>query len=388
MLKIYFYICYTKEGKIKIGFLKEENLYKAKKKLKEKRLYCKKIYKIPFLKSKLKTADILILFSQMKMFIKNGYSFLKILDVIEENKNLKIYIDNMKNSLKKGESLYEIFKNSGLNLKNTELMIIKSGEQSGNIYKSFETIEEKIQTKEKIKKEIIRVMIYPFMVFLMIIFLTIFMGIYILPDFIKIIETTSQEIPFITKIIIHFTGNLKIIVFALFILTLFLQHILKSKKYKEKIFQKIIKIKIFKIIIDKIFILNFTNILGTLLNSGITIIEAIELIKNENEYKYFKLKLEKAGTFLRKGNSIGYSFEKIEIFSKIDLEFIKSGEETGELVNTLFMISSKNTEELGEKIKIGIKILEPISIIFVGIIIGGIFLGMYLPIFQMLDNIK
>lgn len=387
MLRLFFYIGCFKDGKRKHGFYKERNSNEVRKVLKEQKIYIEKIYRIPFFYFKTKTEDILMIFSQGKMFIKNGYPFLKILDILEENKNLKIYIENMKNSLKKGESLYEIFKNSGLNLKNSELMIIKSGEQSGSIYKSFESIEKGIRSGQKTKKEIRRIMTYPVIVFAVIIFLTVFMGIYILPDFVKIIENISKEIPFITKVIIYFAVNLKIMIFIILIFIFCIIYIFKNKKYKEKLFQKLIKIKIFKNIADKNFISNFAEILAVLLNSGITITESINLIKDESGYEYFKIKLERAEIFLKTGESIGNSFEKMDIFSNIDLEFIKSGEETGELVETLYMISEKNREELREKLKIGIKILEPLSIIFIGIIVGGIFLGMYLPIFQMMDNI-
>ena len=387
MLRLFFYIGCFKDGKRKHGFYKERNSNEVRKVLKEQKIYIEKIYRIPFFYFKTKTEDILMIFSQGKMFIKNGYPFLKILDILEENKNLKIYIENMKNSLKKGESLYEIFKNSGLNLKNSELMIIKSGEQSGSIYKSFENIEKGIRSGQKTKKEIRRIMTYPVIVFAVIIFLTVFMGIYILPDFVKIIENISKEIPFITKVIIYFAVNLKIMIFIILIFIFCIIYIFKNKKYKEKLFQKLIKIKIFKNIADKNFISNFAEILAVLLNSGITITESINLIKDESGYEYFKIKLERAEIFLKTGESIGNSFEKMDIFSNIDLEFIKSGEETGELVETLYMISEKNREELREKLKIGIKILEPLSIIFIGIIVGGIFLGMYLPIFQMMDNI-
>ena len=387
MLRLFFYIGCFKDGKRKHGFYKERNSNEVRKVLKEQKIYIEKIYRIPFFYFKTKTEDILMIFSQGKMFIKNGYPFLKILDILEENKNLKIYIENMKNSLKKGESLYEIFKNSGLNLKNSELMIIKSGEQSGSIYKSFESIEKGIRSGQKTKKEIRRIMTYPVIVFAVIIFLTVFMGIYILPDFVKIIENISKEISFITKVIIYFAVNLKIMIFIILIFIFCIIYIFKNKKYKEKLFQKLIKIKIFKNIADKNFISNFAEILAVLLNSGITITESINLIKDESGYEYFKIKLERAEIFLKTGESIGNSFEKMDIFSNIDLEFIKSGEETGELVETLYMISEKNREELREKLKIGIKILEPLSIIFIGIIVGGIFLGMYLPIFQMMDNI-
>ena len=236
MLRLFFYIGCFKDGKRKHGFYKERNSNEVRKVLKEQKIYIEKIYRIPFFYFKTKTEDILMIFSQGKMFIKNGYPFLKILDILEENKNLKIYIENMKNSLKKGESLYEIFKNSGLNLKNSELMIIKSGEQSGSIYKSFESIEKGIRSGQKTKKEIRRIMTYPVIVFAVIIFLTVFMGIYILPDFVKIIENISKEIPFITKVIIYFAVNLKIMIFIILIFIFYIIYIFKNKKYKEKLF--------------------------------------------------------------------------------------------------------------------------------------------------------
>ncbi len=337
MLRLYFYTGRFKNGKRKQGFCKERNSNEVKKILKEQKIYAEKIYRIPFLSFKAKAEDILMIFSQGKMFIKNGYPFLKILDILEENKSLKIYripflsfkakaedilmifsqgkmfikngypflkildileenkslkiyVENMKNSLKKGESLYEIFKNSGLNLKNSELMIIKSGEQSGSIYKSFERVEKGIRSGQKTKKEIRKVMTYPVIVFTVIIFLTVFMGIYILPDFVKIIENISKEIPFITKVIIYFAVNLKIMIFIILFLTVFMGiyilpdfvkiieniskeipfitkviiyfavnlkimifiilvlifsiiSLLKNEKYREKLFQKLIKNK-------------------------------------------------------------------------------------------------------------------------------------------------
>ena len=387
MLKLYFYTGYTKKGEFKTGFIKNINFENLKKELKEKDIFINKVYFIPFFINKEKSEDILLIFTQSKMFIKNGYSFQKILEILSGNKKLKIYVDRMKESLSKGESLYEIFKNSGLNLKESEFMIIKSGEQSGNIYKSFETIEEGIKNREKVKKEISKIMIYPLMIFTIIIFLIIFMGTYILPDFIKIIEMSQQELPLITRIIISFTKNFYLIIVFIILTFIFCINIFRKKKLKEKFFNLFIKIKIFRFFKNKIFISNFTDILGVLLSSGITIIEAIELIKLETEYIYFKEKLEVIEENLKKGKSIGYSLEKINIFSKIDLELIKSGEEAGELVETLFTVSLKNKEYLKEKLQVGIKILEPISIIIIGIITGGIFLGIYLPIFQMMDNI-
>lgn len=387
MLNYYFYTGYTQDGNFKFGFKRDFDLKNLKIELREKNIFIKKVYTLPFFSKKEKSEDIIILFSQAKMFVKNGYSFEKIFEILSENKNLKIYIDKMKNSLEKGDGLYEIFKNSGLDLKNSECMLIKSGEKSGNIYKAFDDIENEIKNRENLKKDIIKIMIYPLIVLIMVIFLVVFMGVYILPDFIKIIKETSQELPFITKMIIKFVDNFYFIFFLLLLIFFICKSFLKNIKIREKIFQKLMLIKSFRYFQNIVFVSNFTRILEVLLSSGITIIEAINLVKDETKHIYFKEKLEIVEENLKRGKTIGDSFENINIFSKIDLELIKSGEEAGELVETFSIVAFKNKEKLKEKMELGIKILEPVTIIIIGIITGGVFLGMYLPIFQMMDNI-
>ena len=387
MLKLYFYTGYTRKGKFILGFSRGNNEKDVRKKIKSEDIFSEKLYYIPFLTRKEKLEDVIMIFTQSKMFIKNGYSFQRIFEILGENRNLRFYIDKMKESLRNGESLHEMFKNSGLNLKASEYMIIKSGEESGNIYQAFEIIEKGMRDREKAKKEILKIMFYPLTVFIMIIFLIMFTGIYILPDFIKIIKVSSQSPPLITRFIIFFADNFIFIVsIGIFILVI-ITGFLKKKKIREKLFQKFMKVNIFKYIEDKIFISNFTYVLGILLASGITITEAVKILEEETDNVYFEKRIEESEKYLRKGKSIGKSFEKMEVFSKIDLEFINSGEESGELVDTLFAVSSRNKEYLKEKFQLGIKVLEPVSIIIIGIITGLIFLGIYLPIFQMMDNI-
>lgn len=230
MLKLYFYTGYTRKGKFILGFSRGNNEKDVRKKIKSEDIFSEKLYYIPFLTRKEKLEDVIMIFTQSKMFIKNGYSFQRIFEILGENRNLRFYIDKMKESLRNGESLHEIFKNSGLNLKASEYMIIKSGEESGNIYQAFEIIEKGMRDREKAKKEILKIMFYPLTVFIMIIFLIIFTGIYILPDFIKIIKASSQSPPLITRFIIFFADNFIFIVSVGIFILIIITGFLKKKK--------------------------------------------------------------------------------------------------------------------------------------------------------------
>lgn len=393
---IFFYRGYFQNGKIKFGFIREEkeiNENEIRKILKKKSIFVKNIYKISNLfnlslfKEKQRAEDILNLFAESQMFIKNGYSFFKVLEILEENKNLKKYIEKMKISMKKGESMYEIFKNSGVKLKNTEFMIIKAGEESGNICRAFEIIQKGIQQREENRKAVQKIMIYPSVILVMVVLLILFLGVYILPDFIKIIESSGKELPMLTKIILWGSRNFLFILLIIFISIFFVTYVLKSKNKREILFQKLTKIHIFKIIIDKIFIAVFSDTLAVLLNSGITITMGINLIKNESEYRYFSEKLTAVENELKRGSTIYSAFKNIKIFTGTEEELIKAGEEAGELVEVLELISQRTKNEIKQKTDIGIKLLEPFTIIIIGIIVGTVFLGIYMPVFQMMDSI-
>lgn len=300
MLNTYFYTGYLKNGRVKLGIKKGADKEEIRKNLKNSGIFPENILKIPFLSKKAGTEDIINLFTESRMFIKNGYSFFKITEILEENPNLKIYTNKMKISMKEGRSIYEIFKNSGLPLKNTDFMIIKSGEESGNIYRAFENIEKRIKENDRRKREVKRIMTYPAVVAAAVVFLVLFMGGFILPDFIKIIETNKKELPVITRGIIWYTENFLYtatgILFFIFSAVIFF----KKENNREKFFNFLLKIKFVKNIINTIFIITFAEILSMLLNSGITITESIHLIRDETKHGYFIEKLETAENDLRR----------------------------------------------------------------------------------------
>ena len=387
MLNIYFYTGYSKNGRAKLGIKKGTDREEIRKNLKNSGIFPEKILKIPFLSKKAGTEDIINLFTESRMFIKNGYSFFKITEILEENPNLKIYTDRMKISMKEGKSIYEIFKNSGLPLKNTDFMIIKSGEESGNIYRAFENIEKRIKENDRRKREVKRIMTYPAVVAAAVVFLVLFLGGFILPDFIKIIETNKKELPLITRGIIWYTENFLYITAGILFFIFSAVIFFKKENNRERFFDFLLKIKFVKNITDTVFIITFAEILSMLLNSGITITESIHLIKDETRHKYFAEKLEIAENDLRKGNTVYAVFKNMGIFSKLETELIQAGEEAGELVEVLELISQRKNENFRQQTDMWIKFLEPVLIIIMGIIIGTVFLGIYMPIFQMMEEI-
>lgn len=387
MLRVFFYLGYTKKGELKFGLQRHQDLKSLRSFLNAQQIFIKRIYALPNIIEKSNKKELLIFFTQTRILLKNHYSFSRIIELLSENKMLSVYATKIGVELKKGNSLYNSLKKSGLHLKNSDLMIIKAGEESGNIYYAFCIIEKQLLRTRKLKKDLKKLMLYPSITFFLTIILVIFIGKYIMPDFVKTLTNSSLQLPTITKIVIYFSNNSFYFLIILVILIFSIKICFKKTKFRYFLFNFLIKFNFIKNMLNKFFILHFISILKELFSSGITITESIEIIKKELKYDYFISKLDFAEDFLKKGNTIHSSFKTMNIFSKLDLELLKLGEESGELENIFSTIKDNLNIEFEEKINIALKLIGPFSILILGIFIGSIFIGMYLPVFQIMDSI-
>lgn len=382
-MKIFFYLVCDKIGNKKIGFLKGQSKNEVENSLRKKGYLIIKIKKIIFIQSEISKAELKDFFMKLKVFVKNGYQFYKIIEIFQGNEKLDFYIERMKKSINEGRNLHSIFEESGLPLKEVDIFILRAGEETGKLYNSFEGIEERISQEIEKQKRIRKILFYPILVLLIVIVLLIFLGKFILPDFVNIIG--KDRIPIFTRVIIFLANNIIYVFLFLIIFFIGIKKLYKNKR--ERIIEFFLKNKILSKIIIGNFILYFSKILVILLESGISLSDAISIIIDSINNDFFRKKLLMAKNHLIKGKDIFYSLESMDIFDKVELEFIKTGEQSGELSSMFQLIYERKKEVLDEKIDRFIKLLEPTLILIIGIIVGGIFLGIYGPILEMMNNI-
>ena len=149
----------------------------------------------------------------------------------------------MKNSLKNGEKISFIFKDSGLNLKKIDFIILKTGEESGNLVKSFLIIEDRLKNRIKLKRKLKKILIYPEILLIFVLLIIIFLGKFILPNFVDMLNEMEITISKTTKWIIWFANNFLYIA-ALIITMIFI--LKKLKKINYIFFNFIFKFKIIK----------------------------------------------------------------------------------------------------------------------------------------------
>ena len=384
-MKNFIYYVVDRNGKKRVGFSDEYEKEDVLKKLKENKFFVIKILKINIFKKEISKKYLLDFFIKLEFFVKNGYQFYKIIEFLEEDEKFYYYIQKIKLSIRNGEKLSEIFKNSGLPLKEMDLAILRASEETGNVYESFKGIAERLKEELDREKKIGKIMIYPKIVSGVILILLFFLGKFILPNFVEIIGMENTAL--VTKSIIFFSEN---ILWVFFIFAFFygiIKFLLKKQEFRKILFRIFLKIDFIRKIIENNFILYFSQMINIFLESGITVSNGIEIIRNSISNEFFREKLDITKELLKNGEDIYTSIKEMKIFNKGELELIKTGEETGELSEMFRLIFIRRKETQEYKIDRYIKFLEPLTIIIIGLFVGVIFIGVYSPILNMMSSI-
>ena len=384
-MKNFIYYVVDRNGKKRVGFSDEYEKEDVLKKLKENKFFVIKILKINIFKKEISKKYLLDFFIKLEFFVKNGYQFYKIIEFLEEDEKFYYYIQKIKLSIRNGEKLSEIFKNSGLPLKEMDLAILRASEETGSVYESFKGIAERLKEELDREKKIGKIMIYPKIVSGVILIILFFLGKFILPNFVEIIGMENTAL--VTKSIIFFSEN---ILWVFFIFTFFygiIKFLLKKQEFRKILFRIFLKIDFIRKIIENNFILYFSQMINIFLESGITVSNGIEIIRNSISNEFFREKLDITKELLKNGEDIYTSIKEMKIFNKGELELIKTGEETGELSEMFRLIFIRRKETQEYKIDRYIKFLEPLTIIIIGLFVGVIFIGVYSPILNMMSSI-
>lgn len=346
-------------------------------------------YKIIKKKFQVSSNDILLFTENFRNLLESGITItiaLEILSEQEKNKDFSNIILKIRNSILSGCNLYTSFLEFNHIFGNGYLNLLAIGEETGSLTENLEKICENLILEKKIKSKIKEALFYPIIVLCFTILLILFMLIYVFPNFLQLFQDSNIELPFFTKILLNLSKNSFFIIFLLFfsisLITIFSKYI--SQKTKEKIKLKLPLVK--KIILKKS-IIYFSNNFYITIDAGIGIISALELIKETSPYFFIQQITTKIQIQIKNGKSIFDAFSNTSLFSPTQLKLIGIGEKTGTLPKAFKNIALTTQKDLEREIFHLIIFLEPILLLFLGIIIALLIIAIYIPIFNITDTI-
>ena len=333
---------------------------------------------------KIKGKDLCSFTKGMYYLLKGKIELTEALRIISEsyNKEIKNRITKTIGKIENGSSLWKAFNSFTQNHEFLEM--IKIGEETGNLEIIFKNLFEKYEFREKIRKNIRNLSIYPMTVIITaFVIVTILLKV-VVPKFTVIYSDLDQELPELTKIVIRISEIIDkygfiilILLISGIILFLFL------KRNNQKFFEKItLKIFVFGKIYKNIAILNFTQNMYSLTDAGVSFPDSLKMCVN-SENILLNEEIRKIIFRLEKGTGIKKSFENLNFFDEEYKGFLRIGEKTGKMTVSFENLAIIYSEKVSEKTQLLLKIIEPLSIIFIGIIIGFIVFAIMLPIFKM-----
>mgnify|MGYP001014677922 FL=1 len=331
------------------------------------------------------TEKELLTFTKSVYYLLNGkISLIDTLTIVSQNyKNeMKNKILKTKIQIEQGVPLNKAFYK--ITQEREFLEMIKIGEQTGNLELVFKNLYQRYEFNQKIKKDIIGLSIYPVTVIITAVIIVAVLLKFVVPKFVSIYSDIGQDLPKITKTVINISkvfDKYWILFFGAMIFIYFLFFYFKKKN--EEDFEKFfLKLKIIGKMYKDICVLNFTRNMYSLTDTNISFVKSLEMCSNSKSNVLNK-ELKKIISKIEKGESIQKSFKNTTFFDAEYRSFLTIGERTGKMEISFFNLNEIYYERVNEKIKWFLKMFEPFSIIFIGILIGGIIFSVMLPIFKM-----
>jgi type IV pilus assembly protein PilC len=372
-------------------------LVKSKKKLSNEDENKKKVAKKKsslnkgFFKKKITPQDVVIFSKQFATMIKAGLPILSVLTMLRdqlENPSLVEIIEDIRKSLEGGVTLSTCFNKYPEVFDNVYVNLIKAGEASGKLDIFLLKLVDSLEKKEKIKKKIKGALMYPGVMFSVAIIVTIFMLIKVVPVFADMYGGMGIALPAPTEIILNAsdflrgTGGLISLAVTTCIYFTFKFLTTKNEKIRYKWHGIVLKMPVFGEMISKSLLARIALIMGNLSAAGVNLLESLEIAKSVSNNDVVTKALENVKKGVFSGDTLTKLFLKEPTFPSTFSQLISVGEQTGSLDEMFTAVSNYYEEEFDTSVDNMSALIEPIMIVFMGIMIGGLMIAMYAPIFN------
>jgi len=365
------------------------SLIRTKKKKGEKK--AKKGGGFSFGKKKVKVEDILIFSKQFATMVKAGLPILEVLGMLRdqlESPAIKEVIEDIRKSLEGGVTLSKCFEKYPQYFDNVYVNLIKAGEASGKLDVFLLKIVESLEKKEKIKKKIKGALMYPGIMFTVAITVSAFMLVKVVPVFAKMYEGMGIALPAATATIMAMsdflrgTGGMILLFGSIGFVFTFRYLVAKNAAFKYKWHKQVLKLPVFGDMILKSLLARISLILGNLSAAGVNLLESLEIAKSVSNNVVVTEALENVKKGVFSGDTLTKLFLKEPLFPPTFSQLISVGEQTGQLDEMFNSVASYYEEEFDTSVNNMSSLIEPIMIVFMGLMIGGLMIAMYSPIFN------
>jgi len=386
-------------GKIKTGKLDAETQAQVANKLKtmgyapvsitQSNAGLKKEISIPGLgKKKVKLRDLAIFSRQFATMINSGLSLLRALSILTEqteNKELARILGVVRDDIESGNSLSISMSKHPAVFPPLMVNMTKAGEVGGFLDMVLLQIAQNYEAEVKLKGKVKAAMTYPVVVFVIAIISVIGMLLFIVPVFTGMFEDLGGELPLPTKVLVFLSAALKVMmpIFVLAAVAFFITwpKVKNKQKVRNVLDPLKLKLPVFGLLVQKIALSRFSRNLGTMLRSGVPILQSLEIVASTCGNVVLERAVNDVQNSVRQGEALAAPLMNHPVFPPMVVQMMSVGEDTGALDNMLHKISDFYDQEVEATTEALTSLIEPLMIAVLGAIIGAMIVALYMPIF-------
>jgi type IV pilus assembly protein PilC len=269
--------------------------------------------------------------------------------------------------------------------------MVAAGETGGVLDVILARLATYLEKMNSLKRKIRGAMTYPAVAFVVTIMATVFMLVFIIPTFAKLYSDLGGSLPAPTRVVMALSNVIRsywyLILGGLAALIFGVRRYYGTKSGKAKIDRVLLSLPVFGPVLLKAAIARFTRTLGTLVSSGVPILEGLEITAKAAGNTIVREAVMKTRASISSGQTIAEPLKQSEVFPPMVVQMISVGEETGALDEMLCKIADFYDEEVDAAVDAMTSVIEPIMIVLMGGVVGGMVISMYLPIFNLVTVI-
>ncbi len=345
---------------------------------------------ISFLQPKVTTRDIVIFTRQLSTMIDAGLPLIQGLDILgsqQENPTFKKMLKEIKTEVESGLTFADALKKFPKQFDKLFCNMVAAGEMGGILDDVLRRLATYMEKAEALKGKIKSALNYPVIVLAISFAVIAIIMIFVIPVFSKMFADFGSALPMPTQIVVNMSEFLKSYFFALaggiIIFIFVMKKFYQTEKGRWIMDKMFLKAPVFGPLLKKVAVAKFSRTLGTLINSGVPIIEALNVAAGTAGNKIVEYAIRDVRTSISEGRTIAQPLMESGIFPGMVVQMISVGETTGALDAMLTKIADFYDEEVDTAVEGLTSMIEPLMITFLGGFIGGIIVAMYLPIFKM-----
>jgi type IV pilus assembly protein PilC len=398
MPQMYVWVAETKKGRKLKGEMEAASEQIARAQLRKRNLKILKLKPKPkdlfagfaFMQPKVTNKDIVIFTRQFSTMIDAGLPLVQGLNILAEqadNPTFRAILKQITKDVEGGSTLAEAMKKHPKVFNELFVNLIAAGEVGGILDTILQRLATFIEKAEELKTKIKGAMTYPIVVVAIAIIVIAVILIFVIPVFQEMFESFGSALPAPTQLVVDMSDFMKskwyIVAIAVFAFIFVFKQYRNTKGGRKNIDSVSLKLPVFGDLLKKTAVARFTRTLGTMLASGVPILDSLEIVaKTAGNVVIEEIILEVRGS-IAEGQTIAEPLSENDVFPGMVIQMISVGEATGALDTMLEKIADFYDKEVDAAVEALTSMLEPLLMLFLGGAIGGLVVAMYLPIFSM-----